>query len=192
MCYHSAMACVYTLSRASDLEVRYIGISKYETAEKRFKIHARASKHGVVYPIYDWMRKYDDVTATTVATNLSWEEACKIEIKMIAEYRSIKNNRLLNLSDGGQGPSGYKHSEESLHRLSTALKGRSLTDEHRRNISAGQTGRAKTSEHRKNISKARKGKEAPNKGNVFSDEQKKKVSEGLKLSWARRKALKEL
>ncbi len=192
MWYHLAMACVYTLSRASDSEVRYIGISKYETAEKRFKIHTRAAKHGVVYPIYDWMRKYDDITATTVAANLSWEEACKIEIEMIAKYRSKKNNRLLNLSDGGQGPSGYRHSEESLHKLSTALKGRSLTDEHKRNISSGQTGRAKSLEHRKNIAKARKGKEAPNKGNVFSDEQKKKVSEGLKRSWAKRKALKEL
>jgi len=190
--YHISMACVYTLSRISDPRVRYIGISKNETPEKRFKIHTRAAKYGIPYPVYDWMRKYKDVLATVHTGGLSWEEACKLEISLIAKYRENSSNKLLNVSDGGQGPSGYKHSEEALYRLSTALTGRSLSDEHKKNISTGQTGKPKSAEHKKNIANARKGKQGHNKGSTFSEEQKKKVSDGLKRSWARRKGLSSL
>lgn len=183
------MACVYGLQRTADSTIRYIGISKNDTPDRRFKIHKRAAKHGVPYPVYDWMRKYDDVVFTVLESELTWEEACSYEIALIAEIRKT-SDKLLNVSDGGQGPTGYVHSKESLLKLSNALKGRTLSQEHKDNISKTQTGKAKSSEHRKSISRARIGKEGYNKGKKMSEEQRKKVSEGLRLSWERRKALK--
>lgn len=184
------MACVYGLIRESDPTIRYIGISKKDTPNRRFTIHSRAAKHGVAYPVYDWMRKYSDVTFIVLYSNLSWEDACRIEIDLIAKYRSSASSKLLNVSDGGQGPNGYKHSQEIKDRLSKAHTGVLRSEEHRKNISLGATGKSKSEAHRKNISKARLGLTAPNKGNKFTEEQKKKVSDGLKRSWARRKALK--
>jgi hypothetical protein len=184
------MACVYGLKRNVDPTIRYVGISKNDTPDRRFKIHKRAARHGVLYPVYDWMRKYDDVVFVLIKSELTWEEACKYEINLISKLRKNSNSRLLNISDGGQGPTGYLHSKESLAKLSNALKGRTLSEEHRINISKGQTGKTKSKEHRKNIARARIGKEGYNKGKKMSEEQRKRVSEGLKRSWKKRNELK--
>ena len=183
------MACVYGLKRSKESTIRYVGTSKSDTPDRRFSIHKRAAKHGVVYPVYDWMRKYDDVVFILIKSELTWEEACSYEINLISELRK-KSNKLLNVSDGGQGPTGYSHSKESLLKMSNSLKGRKLTHEHKVNISKGQTGKVKSKEHRENIARARIGKEGYNKGKKMSEDQRKRVSQGLKLSWEKRNKLK--
>lgn len=48
--------------------------------------------------------------------NLTWKEACEKEIEFIALYgrRNLKRGQLVNLTDGGDGTKGRKHSKESI------------------------------------------------------------------------------
>ena len=71
--------------------------------------------------------------------------------------------RLLNLTDGGGGPRGLKHSAESRTKMSVSRTGRPKTPEHRAKIAAGllaggrHKGKTISLEHRVQISIARGG-----------------------------------
>ena len=69
--------------------------------------------------------------------NLTEEEAFKHEIYMIAVFgrKDLGTGMLRNKTDGGDGPSGYIHSEETKRKLSKIHSGKILTDEHRKKIS---------------------------------------------------------
>jgi hypothetical protein len=79
-----------------------------------------------------------------VNTGLSKQDACQLEIRLIAEIgtkakidRVTKRGPLLNMHRGGQG--GYiPRSPEVLKRLSEKLKGRIITPEWRAKISASK------------------------------------------------------
>ena len=51
--------------------------------------------------------------------------------------KNLKEGSLLNLTDGGEGVTGLKWSEESKSNSSKARKGKLLTEEHKQNISKG-------------------------------------------------------
>ncbi|MBQ6296433.1 MAG: GIY-YIG nuclease family protein [Selenomonadaceae bacterium] len=63
-----------------------------------------------------------------------------------------------NRSDGGDGPTGYSHSEEIRAILSAANKGRKKSPEHRAKIGAGNRGKKQTPEAKAKISVAHIGK----------------------------------
>lgn len=73
---------------------------------------------------------------------------------------------LCNITDGGEGSSGFK-------------KG-AMSEEHKQKIREGTRKRWQDPEHKKNQSKARKGRKSWSKGLTLSEEHKKKVSEGHK------------
>lgn len=135
--------------------------------------------------------------------NITEEEAIKHEVYMIAVLgRKDEGEGILwNLTDGGDGISGYRHSEETRSRMSKAMrgntnpKGHKRSEETRRKISEAQTGKKLSEETRRKISEVQKGKKLPEEtrkkiskalqGIKRSDETRKKVSEarkGIKLS----------
>ena len=65
-----------------------------------------------------------------------------------------------NLTDGGEGMSGWKASQETRRKISEAQKGKSLSPEHRRKLS-----------------EAKKGTPSHNKGKTLSPEHRRKISE---------------
>ena len=88
---------VYFHIRLSNNQIFYIGKGK----NKRFKSVADRNKHwhnvankGYYYLIY--------------ANNLTEKEAFNLEKEMIKKYKS----QLVNLTDGGEGTSGYKYTKE--------------------------------------------------------------------------------
>jgi len=172
------MACVYVLVRSSSPEdVRYIGISKYDDPSIRFNSHIVRKNNGHNLPVYDWMRKYDDITYLVVKSGISWDKAVQEEINMIAHYRSL-NKRLLNMTSGGEGI--LNMSEESLGKLRKAITGRKHTVEARAKMSAAKKGRPSptlgvpmSDETKRKLSEAKKGKK-------LSGEHKKRISEGAK------------
>lgn len=108
--------------------------------------------------------------------NVSENLAFAMEVFWIA---SIGRENLCNMTSGGDGTRGLKHSEEHNMKVSAAKKGvrcreetkikisatkRGVkhTEEHRRNQSAGQTGRKFSAEARNNVSKALAGKKLAN------------------------------
>lgn len=74
--------------------------------------------------------------------DIDFEEAIKKEIEFVALY-GRKNNKtgiLVNLTDGGQGTIGYKHTEESIEKCRAAAKNQVRTLESRLKIGLASKG----------------------------------------------------
>lgn len=77
-------------------------------------------------------------TVVRVVDNVFESEAFEREKMLIRTYgrRNTGTGILVNLTDGGEGPSGWIPSEETKLKISAAKAGRSLSLEHRAKISA--------------------------------------------------------
>lgn len=187
------MACVYVLHLISSPDdIRYVGMTKYDSAATRFKGHKRAAvkPRSSSYPVYDWMNKYgDQVTFTTVADSLTIKQAQDLERQLIVKLRK-ETSRLLNCNDGGDGafnptletrekiskarkgkkPHPNASSSEARAKISNALKGRTFTPEWREKLSQAKKGKKLSEKHKKNLSIAHAGVK-------HTDEAKRKMSE---------------
>lgn len=105
-----------------------------------------------------------------------------LEINSIAE-----ENPKFNFTKGGDGISGYNHSEETKRKIGEASKGRKHSEETKRKlreVNKGEKnpnyGKHPTLETRKKISKANSGKNHPNYGKHLPKETRSKISESHK------------
>ena len=115
------------------------------------------------------------------------------ELAFLAEEELIRHHKeigspLTNMTDGGEGTSGYVFDKSLAKRraayrigvpnvaASIALKGRPKTKEHRRNLSIAHTGKRMSDEARKNMSAARKGRPSSMLGKSHTEEAKTKIS----------------
>lgn len=95
-----------------------------------------------------------------IQENLTEEEAFALEQYCIALYGrvDIGTGILRNLTNGGEGMSGFDVPVETRRRISAGNKGKKLSDEHKQKISAQlslwQKGRKLPDYHKKNITKA--------------------------------------
>ena len=176
------MACVYRHIRLDKNEPFYIGIGK--SIKRAYSTHKRTVRWKRIIEKYGYEIEilFDDLT---------WEQACEKEKEFIKLYGREDNGTgtLVNLTDGGDGSVGYKHSQESLLKISAASKGRIKTPEQiekwkksrdfskspevREKIRQSLVGKKHTEERRRNQSIAHLGKK-------LSDVAKKKLSEHLK------------
>jgi len=108
----------------------------------------------------------DPARIVYVQEGLTEEEAFSLEKYCIALYGRIDNGTgiLRNLSDGGDGPSGAIHSEETKRKIAEAGRGRKHSKESARKISEAQLGdknhmwgKVVSDETRLKLSKANKG-----------------------------------
>ncbi len=103
---------VYGIRLRQDGEYRYIGITT-KTASRRFHQHLRVAAAGRKTPFYDWLRKHDP--SEVAIDELDWIEGLpelgQAEINWIS-YLRREGNRLLNVSNGGLGPTGVVWTEE--------------------------------------------------------------------------------
>ena len=106
---------------------------------------------------------------TKVEENVSDADAIDFECLLIAEMRNI-GIPLTNMTDGGDGAKGYKHTEEHKQMMRKLFVGRVFTEEHRQAMC-----KPKSEQGRKNIAEARY---ATNYRP--SEETKNKTSETLK------------
>lgn len=99
------MAIVYKHIRLDKNEVFYVGIGK---TEKRAysKNYRNKYWHNIINKC--------DYKIELIYENLTWEEAQYKEIELIKKYGRIdlKSGSLVNMTDGGEGALGYKHTEE--------------------------------------------------------------------------------
>ena len=124
--------------------------------------------------------------------NLTETEAFRHEIYMISVFgrKDLGTGILYNMTNGGDGSSGWvpseeyrkkmseakkgkTHSEDSKKKMSVAQKGKTLSEEHRRKMSEANKDKTLSEEHRRKISEAHKGK-------IASEETKIKLSEAQK------------
>jgi hypothetical protein len=139
---------------------------------------------------------------------LSETEALLQERNRIAYWRS-QGGASANLTDGGEGTSGYKHSSASRIKMSLSKKGRpgmktmlgkKQSESAKQKISAANKGRVKSDETRERLSFSKKGKPSPLKGKSRDKDIVAKISlalrgrplsaahrEKLRHAWQRRK-----
>jgi len=114
------MAYVYTHTRLDTNEIFYIGIGSDVLGK-----HRRAFSKKGRSKFWKDMIKNREYRVDVVYDNLSWEDACKKEIELIFKYgrRDLGKGTLVNLTNGGDGVSGYFHSNERIIKISKNSSG---------------------------------------------------------------------
>ncbi len=109
------MPILYRHIRQDKNEPFYIGIGESESRAYEIKGRTRAWKN-IANKGYNVEVLFDD---------LSWEKACEKEIEFIALYgrRDKKTGTLVNMTDGGEGTVGYRHTDETKEIIRESMTG---------------------------------------------------------------------
>lgn len=147
---------IYILKCPTTGEVRYVGWTF--DLKKRLKNHAYTAQKFSRYRDC-WIRKLMaselfPVSEVVERGNGDWAAA---ERKWISRYRQAGAS-LTNLTDGGEGVPGLKHSPESIERVRQKKLGRKMTPEQRRKHSLALKGHTVSASTREKISQANSGK----------------------------------
>ena len=142
---------------------RYYGITKQEP-KKRWqngKKYGNNDHFTNAINYYGW----DNFDHIVIARGLTEEEAKWLEIELIREFDTTNRDKGYNITKGGEGTNGYKHTEETRKNIGKIHKGKTLSEETRKKLSEAMKrknspmkGKTHTEETRKNISEAMKGK----------------------------------
>jgi hypothetical protein len=192
--YMNTKFYVYQL-KTSNGEIFYIGKGNGDRMYKHIRISKgnsiNKSKNPKLYnKISNELRRGGYITPEILFESESENECLVKEIELISK---IGKENLCNLTDGGEGTSGYKLSEETKRKMSLSKIGkkRIFTDEHKQHLSKSLTGKIgywrgkKLSEETKRkMSENGKGK---NKGPI-SKEHRQAIIDGIK----KKKMLKSL
>ena len=183
---------VYGIRLRRDVEYRYVGITT-KTASRRFHQHLRVAAEGRKTPFYDWVRKQNP--EDLIADELDWIEGLQslgeAEMEWIS-YLRREGDRLLNLSDGGLGPTGVVWTEEM--RQAASIRGTGRKGLSRPGAANPFYGRNHSQEQRKKWETNRKGTNAgadnpnfgkfgadhPGFGHTMSEESRKALSAARK------------
>lgn len=160
------MAIVYRHRRLDNNKIFYVGIGKglnraYEKGNRRNSFWNKVTKK-------------TDYQVEILYNNLTWEDACELEMLLIESYgrRDLGTGTLVNLTDGGEGTTGHILSEEHKEILRVSklgdknpMFGKDFSKEHRDKMSKSRSGDKsymfgvnKTQEQKDKISDSRKGK----------------------------------
>ncbi len=161
----------------------YVGIT-CEAVARRYERHfVNAFLNGSRCALHRAMRKHGVPRVVPIMEG-SIEEMKEHEVALIAHLGTLAPNGY-NMTKGGDGVWGLRHSEESCKRMSKSQRGKRKSDEHRRRLS--ESGRMISEETRRRIADALKGRQ-------FSNEHRRRLAEsmrGKKLSDEHRRKLAE-
>jgi hypothetical protein len=172
------MAVLYRHIRLDKNQPFYIGIGKTEKRAYE-KIKRNQFWHNIV--------SKTDYEIEILFDNLSWDEAGEKEKEFIKLYgkRDDNTGTLVNITDGGGGILGIRHTEESKRKISESSKNRIRkpvsieTKEKIRQTLTGRVGANKGFKHSEETKLKLRlfniGKIGPNKGKPMSEETKKKM-----------------
>jgi group I intron endonuclease len=157
---------------------QYVGITA--DMEKRWKEHQTDANR----VLFNAIQKHgiENFHISHIASAFDYESACDIE-RLLIKDRNTKAPSGYNLTDGGEGAFGYKHTEETKKRVSEALKGVKKSEETRKKMSLARLGIKYSEETKQKISAAKKGKPSNRLGAKCTDEQRLRMSEGQKARY---------
>jgi group I intron endonuclease len=177
---------------------QYVGQTT-RTIEIRWKDHKHHKDFGTSY-LHKAIKKYgeENFIREIVCEPLTLESMNDLEREYIEKYNTLSPNGY-NLTKGGEGSLGLKHTDEAKEKMSRAAKGRIRSAEHALNISIANTGKKLSEETKVKLSIAAKNKQregsplkgrpSPLRGRKLSLERRKEFSKillgnkrGLKLS----------
>jgi hypothetical protein len=185
---------IYQHRKKDSKEIFYVGKGKkfrhLEESNRNTYWHNIVNKHGFFSEI--------------LFDGLNEELSLLIEQELIDKYKKL-NISLCNLTAGGEGVSGFKHSDEVKKLISTQSKGRKhneLAKEKIGNYWRGKKRESFSEEHRKKIALKRQKQimkplteevkniiSLKNTGKKRTPEQRKKISEATKLALLKLKGL---
>jgi site-specific DNA-cytosine methylase len=166
-------------------EIFYVGKGKdkraFEKGKRRSEYWNRmVNKYGYIIDIAE--------------ENLTEQEAFDREIFYINKIgrKDLGLGSLINMTNGGDGASGWIRSEETKNKISKSNKGKKRSEEIRNKFSESFKGRVLTEENKLKISESMKGKKRSDetkykmseskKGKTHSEESRRKISESSKMS----------
>lgn len=135
---------VYTHHRATDGAIFYVGKG---TGRRAYKTDGRNVHWKRVVAKYGYY-------VTIVATGLTESEALSKEIELIAE---LGKTVLCNMTDGGEGMSGYQHSENGKLKIAASKIGKRRPPEAVAKMRLTKLGKIPSEETRRKMSEARLG-----------------------------------
>lgn len=140
----------------------YIGLTT-RTFEERKKQHLReAINSNSKKYFHNALRKYgnDNFIWEIIDVAETQEELNEKEIYWISLFNSY-GKQGYNQTRGGEGASGYKHSDESRKKMSKDRIGRTHSEDSKKMMSMSQKGRVHSKETKMKIGKSRKGSKHP-------------------------------
>jgi hypothetical protein len=161
------MGYVYRHIRLDKNEVFYIGIGSDTNGN-----HSRA------YDINKRTKYWKNIVnkyghrVEIIEDNLEFDVCKEREIYWISFYgrSDLNEGTLVNMTNGGDGTLGYKHSKEHLEKMSKLLKGRIISEEAKQKISKARTGSKASEETKLKIKIA-------STGRYHSEQSKKKIKD---------------
>ena len=116
----------------------YVGKGKKTESYNRIDYHLNYWVHNKNRKLTNKIKKLNGVFDIEIVFESKDEHEClDLEKKIILE---IGRKNLCNLTDGGEGVSGFNHSEETKQKISIWRKGKSLPEETCRKITQNKTG----------------------------------------------------
>lgn len=136
------------------------------------RAHRGNAKNGMDLPVYRWMRKHgiENILMTPLSVHESRADMGIAEARAIQTHRTHVSMGGLNVTLGGDGGRGFKHSAETraamsrahtgmkrspeaVAKIAAANRGSKRTDEQKRRISESITGRKLSADHRAKLAK---------------------------------------
>ena len=138
----------------------YIGqtvSSLFKRKNRHYAFATRKGSSGYHHKIARAIRKYgDNIKWVVLCYDIPINQLSSVERWCIATYDTF--NEGYNSTRGGEGTSGFKHSEETRKKISESLKGHGHTKESREKMSKSHKRKKLSAEHRRKIGEAGKGR----------------------------------
>jgi hypothetical protein len=119
------------------------------------------------------VNKYDGFDVRYLIKNVDEEFALLVECERISQLKML-NIKICNLTDGGDGVSGYKFTEQQRKNISDGHKGQVVSEKTRIAVSKAHKGIPKSAEVRKKISDSNLGKKRTKEQNEVMSKLKSK------------------
>lgn len=158
---------LYLINNNFDDQI-YIGYAK--NPKNRMHRHRNPSKKEQHKHLYRAMAAHgrDNFYMNILEEHETLDSVKQAEIDVIKMFKD-SGVRLYNHSEGGEGSSGYKHTEESKAKMSAAQKGIPKTEETKAAMSAVRTGKTHSEATKAKMSTVKIGKKS-------TEETKRKIS----------------
>ena len=140
----------------------YVGVTKH-SVEERWLGHVYVANIGAEFLLSNAIRKHgtDAFEISVLETSSSLEEMKASEIKWISELKTYVHEfpqRGYNMTRGGDGTWGHRHTDETKKKMSDVRIGIEYSDEVRKNMSLAHLGLKATDKTRQKQSIAKLGK----------------------------------
>lgn len=145
------MGFIYGLRLKGSDEFRYVGLTK-KSLEERFKGHVKRSKNKKT-PVSCWISSHgpENIEIIALETVSDMSDLAAREVYWISSLKE-QGYSILNLTDGGDGVSGWVPSDEWKRKIGALSLGRVHSEETKAKMSASQTGKTFSDAHKKKLS----------------------------------------